>query len=138
LEIIFEIVAQVVIFILQILWELALQIVFEFVGELLLHASKEPFRRPRPISPIIATAGYAVYGAIAGAISVWIWPHNFIDQHWMRIANVVVSPLIAGGLMAAVGAWRRRRELEVVRLESFFYGYFFALTMALVRFSWAS
>jgi hypothetical protein len=137
LEIIAEILAQVVIFILQILWEIVLQLVFEIVGELLIHASKEPFRRPKPLSPLVAAAGYAIYGAAAGGISIWLLPHHLIEQHWLRIANLAIAPIVAGGLMAAIGAWRRRRDLEVVRLESFFYGYFFALFMALVRFTWA-
>jgi hypothetical protein len=38
--------------------------------------------------------------------------------------------------MASVGAWRRRRELETIRLDSFAYGFCFAFFMALVRFAW--
>jgi hypothetical protein len=36
--------------------------------------------------------------------------------------------------MCLVGAWRLRREQELVRLDRFAYGYLFALAMALVRF----
>jgi hypothetical protein len=40
--------------------------------------------------------------------------------------------------MGAIGAWRRRRDKAVIRLESFAYGYCFALSMALVRFFFAA
>jgi hypothetical protein len=38
--------------------------------------------------------------------------------------------------MALIGAWRRERGLAVIRLDTFLYGYVFALGMAGVRFIW--
>ena len=72
-------------------------------------------------------------GATAGALSLWIFPSLFIASHAGRIANTVVTPFIAGGCMAAIGAWRRRRDQELILLDRFAYGYLFALVMALVR-----
>ena len=138
MEIIAEILIEIAGFILRILGELLLQIVFEALGELVIHSVKEPFRRPEPIHPILAALGYVIFGAIAGGISVWALPDLYLEAQWLRIVNLVVTPIAAGGIMAAVGAWRRRREKEVIRLESFAYGYFFALAMALVRFVWGA
>jgi hypothetical protein len=137
-EIIAEVLFHIVGFVLRILGELLLQIVFEAVGELAIHSVKEPFRRPEPIHPFLAAIGYAIFGAIAGGISIWVLPGLFLEAQWVRVLNLVVTPVAAGGVMAAIGAWRRRYEKEVIRLETFAYGYCFALAMALVRFVWGA
>lgn len=138
MEIIVELLFQILGFVLRILGEFILQMIFEALGELAVHSVREPFRRPKPIHPALAAIGYAIFGAIAGAISVWLVPHLYLETQTVRIANLVVTPIAAGGVMAAIGAWRRRREKEVIRLETFAYGYCFALAMAIVRFVWGS
>ena len=42
-----------------------------------------------------------------------------------------------GALMAALGAWRRRRGEALVRLDRFAYGLVFAFAMSAVRFVFA-
>jgi hypothetical protein len=120
-----------------------LEIVFEFLGELLLqvfaevlfeiglHSLAAPFAK-RP-NPYLASVGYVLFGALAGALSLWLFPSLFIASHVARIANVVATPVIAGVAMTAIGAWRGRRGQEAVLLDRFAYGYLFALVMALVR-----
>jgi hypothetical protein len=51
---------------------------------------------------------------------------------------MVITPLVAGGVMSLMGAWRRRRGQPVVRIDRFAYGYLFAVAMALVRYTMAS
>ena len=41
---------------------------------------------------------------------------------------------VSGLSMAAIGAWRARRGQNLLRMDRFAYGFFFALTMALVRY----
>jgi hypothetical protein len=132
MEFIFEIV-------LGLLWglaELLLQLIFEALFELGLHTVREPFKRPKP-NPWVATVGYVMLGAMAGGISLWIFPASLIPSPAGRIVNLVVTPFVAGGVMAAFGAWRRRRGEELLRLDRFAYGFLFALAMAVVRFSFA-
>ena len=138
MEIIAELLFQIVGFIFRILGELLLQLIGEALGELIVHSVKEPFRRPKPIHPVLAAIGYVIFGAVAGGISVWVAPHLYLDAKWLRIANLIVTPLVAGCVMAAIGAWRRRHEKEVIRLETFTYGYCFALAMGIVRSIWGS
>lgn len=138
MEIIAELLFHIGGFILRILGEILVQVLFEALGELTIHSIKEPFRRPEPVHPFLAAVGYAFFGAAAGGISVWAMPELVIDAQWLRIVNLVVTPVAAGGVMAAIGAWRRRREKEVIRLETFAYGYCFALAMGVVRFAWGA
>ena len=126
MEILFEL-------LLQFIGEVLLQIIFEVLFEFGLHGVREPFRKPP--NPWLAAVGYAIFGAVAGALSLWIFPKLFIPTHSAQLANLVMTPIAAGAAMAALGAWRRRRDQDIIRLDKFTYGYLFALAMALVRFT---
>jgi hypothetical protein len=63
-----------------------------------------------------------------------IYPNPFIFRQGLRIANLIITPVVCGLLMAAVGKFKSRRGKEILRLDSFAYGFVFALSMALVRF----
>jgi hypothetical protein len=90
------------------------------------------------VRPWLAAIGYALFGAIAGGLSLWLVPDLFIERGWTRWLNLLLTPLIAGAAMDAIGAWRRHRDMGVIRLDSFSYGYCFALAMAAVRFIWGA
>ncbi len=122
-------------FLFELIFEFAIQFVVEFLFELGLHSIGEPFRR-RP-DPWLAALGYALLGAIAGGLSLFVFPQQFITEP-MRLANLVLTPLAAGAAMMAVGAWRSKRGDARLRIDRFGYGYLFALAMALVRYRFAS
>lgn len=136
MEIIAEIILQIVWWIVQFLGELLLQAFGELIAELIGRSLKEPFRRPEPIHPSLAAIGYGILGAIAGAISLWVLPSLFISAEWLRIVNLIATPLVAGLMMDRLGAWREMKNQETIRLDTFAYGLVFALSMALVRFTW--
>lgn len=135
MEIIAEIVLQVLGWIFQLLGELLLQVTLEAIAGLFGHAVKEPFRRPRPVRPWLAALGYLIFGAVAGAFTVWLLPELFITTQWLRAANLLLTPLVAGLTMEAIGSWRGSRGKEVLKLESFAYGFCFAFAMAVVRYA---
>jgi small basic protein len=112
----------------EIFGELLLQIVLELLFELGLRSVQQPFK-----NPLLGGIGYALFGAIAGGLSLWWFPQLFITSHAGRIANVIVTPLLSGLAMAALGAWRRRREQPTILLDRFAYAFIFAMAMALVR-----
>jgi hypothetical protein len=119
-------------FIFSVLGELLLQLVIELLFEFGLRSIREPFRHePRPW---LAALGYAMLGAIAGAISLALKPSLMIDSEFGRLVNLGLTPVLMGCVMAAVGALRRSRDQELIRIDRFAYGYLFALAMAFVRF----
>lgn len=117
----------------EIFGEFILQFLFEALSEVGLHLLPSGSRKPR--SPALAVAGYAVLGAMCGGLSLWIVPEFFVKSHAGRVVSLVATPVLAGFAMALMGAWRRRRGDELLRLDRFAYGYVFALAMAAVRFS---
>jgi FtsH-binding integral membrane protein len=121
--------------IFEIIWELLLQVVFEVLAEFGMHSTIEVFKR-RP-NPWFAAVGHVLLGAIAGLISLLIFPALLIHSHNAQLASLFLTPLLAGGTMSLVGSWRRRRGQPVMRIDRFAYGYLFAVAMALVRFTLA-
>ncbi len=132
-----EILVEVLLALGQIVAEILLQAVFEIIGEFGLHALREPFRQQRPLHPWLAGVGYGIFGAAAGGLSLLLLPSSVIGARWLRILNLAITPVAVGLVMSALGAWRRRRGQQVIRLDRFGYGFVFALCMAVVRFIWA-
>jgi hypothetical protein len=121
--------------ILELPGELLLQMAGEILLELGLHAWAEPFRRTP--NPWVAALGYTLIGALLGGLSLLAWPHNLVPEPW-RLANLLLTPLVAGGAMAALGAWRARRGQPLLRIDRFSYGCLFAFSLAVVRYFFAT
>lgn len=123
-------------FLFELLFEFLLQIVGEVLVELGLHTVAAPFRRES--HPALAAVGYAFFGALLGAGSLWLVPHHMVRTPLLRAANLVVTPLAVGVCMSCLGAWRARRGQAVYRIDRLWYGALFAFSFAAVRFVWAS
>ena len=121
-------------FIFEAVGEFLLQVVLEGLVELGFHSLAEPFRKPP--NPWFAAVGYVIFGALAGGISLFLFPMHLVGVG-LRLANLVITPIAVGLLMSAVGIWRLRRDQPVLRIDRFSYGYLFALSLALVRFWFA-
>lgn len=121
---------------MEIIFEWLLEFLVQIVGEVLLElglrAVVEPFQTPP--NPWLAALGYAIFGAAAGGLSLWPFPHVMVAGIGWQYANLVVTPVAAGLCMAWLGSWRARRGQQVLRIDRFSYGSLFALTFALMRF----
>ena len=122
-------------FLFEIVGEILLQVFLEALAEFGLHSVAAPFRKPP--NPWLAAIGYAIFGAVAGGVSLLLLPSNLVTGHTLRILNLVVTPIAVGLLMCVMGAWRARRGQAVLRIDRFAYGYLFALSLALIRFGCA-
>jgi len=120
---------------LEFFFEILAQVAFELLAELGVRSLAEPFRRPRPVNPILAAIGYLIFGAIAGALSLLL-PKVLVISKALRQANLIITPVACGFIMAWLGKFRERRGATTVRLDTFMYGYLFALSMAVVRYIW--
>jgi hypothetical protein len=132
MEILFEI-------LFQIFFEFILEIVAEVLMELGLHSIGQVFHGRRTRNPVFAFIGYALLGVIVGALSLLIFPRPLMRSASFRGINLhgiglLISPVLAGLVMSAIGSLRRKRGMSVIRLDSFGYGFIFAFGMALIRF----
>lgn len=85
-------------------------------------------------NPIAAAALLVIVGLALGLLSVLIFPHPLLHPSKLHGISLLISPLLAGLAMAAVGRGVRRRGRTPVRIESFSYGFAFAFAVALIRF----
>lgn len=132
MEIFLEVVFQ---FLFELFAQLIAQILFEISLTVVVHAVEEPFKHSP--NPWLAAIGYALLGAACGAVSLWALPSLFISSRGVQILNLILTPVISGLAMSAMGSWRRSRGQYAIRLDTFSYGFLFALAMALVRFAFS-
>ncbi len=131
MELIFE-------FIFSIFGELLLQIIVEVLIELGFNGVANNIKNRKDRSPFLAFIGYCILGAIAGAVSLWIVPHQVIESETFALLNLFVTPILAGFIMSYIGYLRKRSGKDRIRLDSFIYGFTFAFAMALIRYYFGS
>jgi len=123
--------------VLEVFGEIILQVVLQSLAEVGLHSARalrDPARGQPAANPFFATLGYLLFGTIVGLVSLWVRPQLFIVSHALRMANLLITPLAAGLAMMMLGAWRRRREQVLVRMDRFAYGFVFALATSATRY----
>jgi hypothetical protein len=118
--------------------ELFLEVLFEVTAGALLdlaqRAIAEVFKPFRFASPVLASVGYMLLGALAGGWSLLIYPHHLVRPSRLHGISLLVSPIVTGLVMSLIGSILRRQGKKVVQIESFGYGFAFAFGMALIRY----
>jgi hypothetical protein len=120
---------------IELFGEFVLQVFGEALLELGLHSLAAPFQRKPNIW--LASIGYAMFGAMAGGLSLVVFPHHFAPAGILRTANLFATPIAVGVCMVGIGAWRGKRQEPVLLINRFLYGFIFASGVALVRFHFA-
>lgn len=131
---------------LEVLFELILPAIFEFLlqlcGELLLELGLrslgETMLSREERNPVLAGIGYGLMGLIAGGLSLLMFPNAFVRSERFHGISLLISPVLTGFTMAGLGWLWERRAKERLHLDSFAYGFIFALPMAIVRFLYTS
>jgi hypothetical protein len=126
-----EIIAELI---LGLIVEVILPLIGEISFEILLRCLGEPFVSRERRSAVAAGVGYFLIGLILGGFSVLVFPRSFVRSERFHGINLLITPLVAGLVMSAIGRWRLRQGKTLLRLDSFVYGFLFAFAMALVRF----
>jgi hypothetical protein len=122
--------------IFQFVGEILLQAIVQLLVELGLHSLGETLKRPK--HPVLSIIGFTLWGLIAGGISLLVFPTSAIPDPTLRMANLFITPLLVGAMMALVGKVRLQRGQDLVRIDRFGYAFTFAFWMAFVRFVWAA
>jgi hypothetical protein len=121
--------------ILAIIAEAFLEIAGELLISLLARAMGKLLKAILDLGPVATTIGVLLIGAATGACSVVIFPHPLVHPSKMHGISLIVSPMIAGLAMSQFGRILRNRGTKTIQIESFVYGFAFALAMAVVRFA---
>jgi hypothetical protein len=131
-----ELLAALLSGIVEILAEVLFQVAIEAIIGLITRAIQRLFSETNDVSPIVAAIGYLLLGFLAGALSLLLIPHRLVPPSRIHGISLVVSPLITGMFMSQVGSLLRSKGKRTVQIESFAYGFAFALGVAIVRFAY--
>ena len=118
----------------------------EFLGQLIAELAVElSFRRvlkalgiKKLPHPILSALGYICLAVLMAGISLSIYRDHLIRNNTLQIINLSLTPLLAGFLMAMNRRRLEGKDLNPIRLDSFWYGYLFALTFAMTRYFYAT
>jgi hypothetical protein len=119
---------------LEIVFEGLLQLGSQLLVELGYRGLAETIAPRQDRNPILAGFGYALLGLIVGGLSLFIFPEAIARGERFHGINVLVAPALAGLGMAGLGWLLERSGRRRLRIDSFAYGFIFALPMSLVRF----
>jgi hypothetical protein len=119
---------------LEIIFEGLLQLGTQLLVELGYRGLAETIAPRQDRNPILAGFGYALLGLIVGGLSLFIFPEAIARGERFHGINVLVAPALAGLGMAGLGWLLERSGRRRLRIDSFAYGFIFALPMSLVRF----
>ena len=125
-------------FLLELLLQLLVEALFQFVAELLLELGFEAIahsvRRGRCANPVFAAVGLFIIGGLVGFVTCWVLPNPLLRPvpHFPRL-SLVLAPLATGAAMRAFGAWRRGKGGDPSLLATFWGGALFAFAMGVAR-----
>ena len=118
----------------ELLFEVFFQVVVEAIVALIVRSIENLFEESNAIHPTLATIGYLLMGIAFGIGSLRLFPHPLFHPSKFHGISLVISPVITGLVMSQVGIALRRKGKQAVRIESFGYGFTFALGLAIIRF----
>ena len=130
----FEILVAFLEVLLENFVEAAFEFAAEFIGAIIWRGFAAVFDASEFKNPWLAYIGYVFLGGVAGGMSLLIFPHPLVHPSRIPGLSVVISPVLAGLGMSILGSTLRKRNKKTMQIESFGYGFAFALGMALVRF----
>jgi hypothetical protein len=119
--------------IVELLFEFLSELFIEAVVALIARSVRSLFANRGAVNPVLAGAFYFFLGAASGGGSLFLLPHPIFHPSKFHGMSLLVSPVLTGLAMSLVGVIIRRKGKEPVRIESFGYGFAFALGMAVVR-----
>ena len=81
---------------------------------------------------------YLMMGGVVGGLSLLVAPRLLIHSAPLRVANLLVAPVVAGGLSWALAVRRRSRGAEVCPRTHFWTGFWFVLAFSSVRLAYSA
>jgi len=124
--------------IVEIIAEMLFEVFLGAIVDLIVRSIRNLVAGSHTIGPVLATVVYLLLGAGLGLLSVFLLPHSLIHRSRFHGLSLVVSPVLTGLAMSQVGRSLRRQGKDSIQIESFGYGFTFALGVAIIRFFFVS
>ncbi len=80
---------------------------------------------------------WAMLGGAIGGLSLLLFQHSLIHLAWLRMLNLVASPLVSAYLSQAIAVARKKNNAHIHPRNHYWYAFWFSLAVATVRFVYA-
>jgi hypothetical protein len=132
-----EIIAEVLVALLQFVGEALLQIAGQALAELGWYSVFEAIAPSRPPFRIVGILGHAILGAMLGGLSLLLLPKHLAIGTGLRIATLAFAPVLSA--LATIPGAAILRRLGRTPNTRWWFGnaYVFGLSFAIVRFFYA-
>jgi hypothetical protein len=120
--------------IIEFILEVLLELFGEFFVELFIRAGANIPWVNKAATNLLTALVYFGIGAFIGWVSLWVFPKAFVRSESLHGISLVITPLLAGLVMAAIGWIRTQQGKLATQIERFSYGFALAFGMALIRF----
>ena len=104
---------------LQIFLEFLVQVVGGVLLDLILHTISRVPRLTKSLNSLQTPFLFFVAGCAIGGFSIWVFPQAFIRSSTLHGISLVITPVIAGLVMSAIGWFRLRKGKLVVTWRVF-------------------
>ncbi|MGD0831269.1 MAG: hypothetical protein ABR907_10020 [Terracidiphilus sp.] len=118
----------------EVFFDFLFEMICEAIVVLIVRSLRSLFSGSHAIQPALAAFGYFLLGTAFGILSVFLFPHPLVHKTIFHGVSLIVTPIIVGFVMSYAGKLLRRSGKQSIRIESFGYGFIFALGMAVIRF----
>jgi hypothetical protein len=126
--------------VLEFLLEFIVEYLFLTLIELLVNGVFGSFSllSKQKISRLLYFACHLILGILIALLSLKLLPKLLIPGLPAQVFSLVLTPLLVGLTLSAVEGWKRKDEEVALALDKFIYGYFFALSIVVIRFIFLS
>jgi hypothetical protein len=81
---------------------------------------------------------YLFAGGALGGLSLLILPHHLITSSAIRVANLMIAPILIGTLAWCIAAWLKSQKIARLPWNQFWAAFCFVLAFDAVRLAWAT
>jgi hypothetical protein len=81
---------------------------------------------------------FIILGGLLGGLSLLVEPRLILRYAWMRITNLLATPVLAGALSWLIAEQRRRRRQDIVPGQHFWSAFWFGFAFSAVRFTFGT
>lgn len=120
--------------ILVVVFQIFFEVLLQFFGSVPLNFSTRSDRLDRGCGWVLL---HGAVGGLLGFVSAFLVPKLLLPHATLRIANLIVAPLLAGGIAYLFASWAKSRGNDYDPLSHFKHGVLFAFMFGAARLAFA-
>ncbi|MBI2416408.1 MAG: hypothetical protein HYV28_00570 [Ignavibacteriales bacterium] len=122
---------------MEIFFEVLLKWALLFVAEIMsafgMQRTAKFFEQKAGSKKVRFLIGYMGLGILLGELSINIAPHPILTTKYLRLTNMLITPILAGYLLSMLSRFRSKENVWWLQKTDFINGYLFVLSFEIFR-----